>query len=56
MNIEIPQIIMIALLCIGMGNSMAKYGQKKTDSYDIVDVIISPAIIFSLLYWGGFFS
>lgn len=51
-----PQIILAALLLIGVGSCGAKYGQKQTGTYDIVDVLIGPALMAALLYWGGFWT
>jgi hypothetical protein len=51
-----PQGIWFALTFMSVGLALSKYGQRKTDSYDIMDVLIGPAIAFGLLYWGGFFS
>lgn len=56
MSLGAPQIIYIVLIAIGVGSAMAKYGQPKTDKYDLTDVLISPAIVVGLLWWGGFFS
>lgn len=51
-----PQYTYIALFLIGMGSAWARYGQPKTDSYDFVDCVVGPAIIWTLLYYGGFFA
>ena len=56
MTIGIPQAIYIFLILFGMGISAARFGQKKNDSYDWVDVFFAPAISLCLLYWGGFFG
>lgn len=56
MTMQTPQIILSALMLLGMGNSIAKYGKPKTDSYDLTDIVIAPAIVFSLLWWGGFYG
>jgi hypothetical protein len=55
-TLHAPQLILIALSLIGMGISMARFGQEKTDRYDFIDVIIAPAIVHSLLWWGGFYG
>ena len=49
-----PQITVIILLAMGVGTALAKFGQQKTDNYDIWDVAIGPAIVAGLLWWGGF--
>lgn len=59
MHIGWPQAIFLALILFGAGHSAAKFGQQRTGSaaeYDIVDVLISPALVIGLLYWGGFFD
>lgn len=57
MKFEIPQIIYTTLTVIGMGVAIGRYGEpKRRDTYDLVDVIVAPAIVFSLLWWGGFYS
>lgn len=56
MILHAPQIIYSILLLLGSGISIALYGKPRTDSYDIVDCLIGPAICFSLLYWGGFYG
>jgi len=52
----VPQIIVIVLIAIGIGINLSKYGQPKTGTVDIFDVLIGPAITVGLLYWGGFFG
>lgn len=57
MKLEAPQLIFLALMLIGIGVSLARFGEpKRRDTYDLVDVLIGPAISFGLLYWGGFFG
>lgn len=51
-----PQFIVLGLLLFGMGSSAAKYGQPKTDKYDITDVLIAPALMFFLLWAGNFWT
>jgi hypothetical protein len=51
-----PQMIVAALMLFGIGISVAKYGQQKTDKYDITDVLIGPGIVAALLYFGGFWT
>lgn len=51
-----PQFIVLGLLLFGMGSAAAKYGQSKTDKYDIADVLIAPALMFFLLWSGNFFE
>jgi hypothetical protein len=56
MILHTPQLIVLGLVLFGMGYSVSKYGQRKTDCYDWSDVLIGPAITLGLLYWGGFFG
>lgn len=54
--IGMPQAIMIVLILIGVGVSVARFGQQKKDTYDWVDVLVGPLLMLGLLYWGGFFG
>lgn len=56
MIFEAPQIIYTALILIGIGISLARLGEKRESTYGLDDVILTPAISFGLLYWGGFFG
>lgn len=56
MNIGLPQAIFLILVFIGMGSSIAKYGQQKKDHYDLFDVLASPVIVIGLTWWGGFYG
>jgi hypothetical protein len=56
MTLHAPQVILLSLVAIGTGIALARYGERKTDSYDIFDVVVSPSILICLLYWGGFFG
>ena len=58
-----PQYIMLGLMLVGVGVSIAKFGQEKgvrlsgkRDTYDIIDVLIGPAITFTLLWAGNFWE
>lgn len=51
-----PQGIFIFLTILGIGISIARYGEQKSDRFDLFDVAISPALMCGLLYWGGFFG
>jgi hypothetical protein len=49
----------MAMMLISIGTSIAKFGEKKTGSaavYDLIDVLVAPALVIGLLYWGGFFG
>ena len=56
MTLHAPQIIILILMAIGMGVSLARYGERKRDCYDFSDILFGPTITFGLLYWGGFFG
>jgi hypothetical protein len=43
-------------MLIGIGVSMARYGQQKTDHHDLVDILIGPGLMAALLYFGGFWT
>jgi hypothetical protein len=51
-----PQLVVAGCTLIGIGRSIALYGQPKRDSYDMVDVLIGPALSIWILYMGGFWS
>jgi hypothetical protein len=51
-----PQLVYLAIVMFGMGVTLAKFGQRKTDSYDLTDLLVAPALGLALLWWGGFFS
>lgn len=56
MTLHAPQLIFLALMALNMGVCIARFGQRKTDHYNGVDVFVGPAITLGLLYWGGFFG
>lgn len=56
MSIGWPQGIYLVLMLVSIGISIARYGQQKTDTYDLTDIVLSPAIVTGILYWGGFFD
>lgn len=57
MSIGWPEGIYLTILILGVGVAIARFGEpKKRDTYDIADVLISPAIVLALLWWGGFFA
>lgn len=51
-----PQLIYLTLLFMGVGIALARFGERKRDSYDWGDVLLAPAVTLALLWWGGFFS
>ena len=53
----IPQIIIIVLGAIGIGINIAKHGKKKTNmEYNVWAKIIAIAILWTILYYGGFWD
>lgn len=56
LTFHLPQAIVTLGLFGSWVISVAHYGEKKTDSYDIVDVLIGPALVVGLLWWGGFYG
>jgi len=52
----IPQIIVIALVIIGLMINSYMHGKPKVGTYSVWQYIFFTAINFSLLYWGGFFN
>lgn len=52
----IPQLIYLAILFIGVGNSIAKHGKEETKKVNAKYAIVANFIILSLLYFGGFFD
>ena len=53
----IPQLIYIAMTFIGVGMVISKHGEpKKNPNYNAGESIFASAIIWVLLYWGGFFD
>lgn len=53
---RIPQIIMIALLGMGLGMHMVKNGEPREGVYSFPIQLVSTLIEVGLLVWGGFFG
>jgi hypothetical protein len=51
-----PQIILLVILCLSNGISLAKHGEPREDNYSFWVTLTSTVITLSLLYWGGFFD
>lgn len=51
----IPQLIMLGLMCIGLGVGLSKHGEAQARHNIVID-LISVAVQLGLLYWGGFFD
>jgi hypothetical protein len=55
MNLGAPQIIYIAIACLGLGLQIANHGKPRTNE-NAVTGFIATLISICLLYWGGFFG
>ena len=53
---EWPQWVYIGLTFMGLGLELARHGQRKTGEHNFISQIIATAIIYWLLWAGGFFS
>jgi hypothetical protein len=51
-----PQIIYVILIGMNLGTALTKDGEPKSGTHDFVRSLIAAAMIFGLLWWGGFFS
>lgn len=52
----LPQIVMLALLFIGIGIGLSDHGKPKTGENSFWSVLIGQVLLFSILWWGGFFD
>jgi hypothetical protein len=50
-----PQITVVVLIFSSLGIAVAKHGESE-GKYSIVTSLISAAIFYALLYFGGFFA
>lgn len=55
MTLHAPQLILIVLSAIGTGVAIAKNGEPR-GPYSFVACLVGDAIVFGLLWWGGFFG
>lgn len=53
---SLPAIIMIVYWCLALGIWLAKNGEVKIEKYSFKAALITVAIQFGILYWGGFFN
>jgi hypothetical protein len=51
-----PQLIMLFMMALSIGVSIARFGEPKRDCYDYGDIFVGPAVALALLWWGGFFT
>lgn len=56
MKVGIPQLIMLGFIFMDLGISLVKHGEYKKGKYSILSSLFGEAIIFALLYFGGFFN
>lgn len=56
MYFGIPQIILLVLTMLGLGINLVRHGQPKEGVESFWVFFSSSIILFSLLYWGGFFN
>ena len=52
----VPQIIVIVLSAAGLLSQAYYHGKPKEGEYNFFTQLISMAITFGLLIWGGFFK
>lgn len=52
----IPQIIMICLYMLVIGENLAKDGEPRDSNYSFFGSLLGTAIVTGLLWWGGFFG
>jgi hypothetical protein len=50
----LPQFIMISLMALSLGITLALHGKPRTP-HDITPNLIGQALTVTLLWWGGFF-
>ena len=56
MNIQAPQIIMMAMIGVTLGIDLASHGKPREGKINFGITLISKTILVGLLYWGGFFG
>jgi hypothetical protein len=56
MTFGIPQVIFLMLTAIGLWIELDKHGKVKTGRHNIFSTLIAEVLIYSLLWWGGFFG
>lgn len=52
----IPQRIMLSLIFISIGISIARHGEQKNEKHNAVITLLNATITIAILYWGGFFD
>ena len=56
MTLHAPQIAMIALMTLSTGEHLVKNGEPRDGRWSFGVAVLSDAIVYGLLYWGGFFG
>lgn len=56
MYLGVPQIILLVLICFGLGITIVKHGEPKTGKENFYVSFVAQVIYLGLLYWGGFFN
>jgi hypothetical protein len=56
MNIQAPEIVYIVLVSLSLGVTAVKHGEPRKGKVNFAATIVSQALTFAILYWGGFFS
>ena len=55
-NLGIPQFIMILIFTLNLCISLMKHGETKKGNESFGLSVIGNAILFAILWWGGFFK
>ncbi len=56
MNLGVPQILVIVIYVMQLVRALDNNGKIEEHKVNFGISVISKIIIFSLLYWGGFFN
>lgn len=51
-----PQILILAIYMLSLGNELAKHGDTKVIKYNFGGKLLVTMIVIGLLIWGGFFK
>lgn len=52
----LSQVILIAIYALSIGVNMALHGEPKTGRHSVWGSLIGTALVFSILYTGGFWD
>lgn len=52
---HLPQLIVLFLIVLSLGVSMARHGRKKIGRHSLWWELLDFIMLVGLLYWGGFF-